>query len=334
MIAGELEKICKKANCTFSQTGQCVFNNDALTCPQRLESIADLPIEEIKLGKIVLSAPEEMERFSSSLTLTTNDTQKLTRNRYCKVIGILGVPGTGKTASLVSLYLLLAHSKLEGFQFLDSKSIMAFEEISRGARRWNQGQLPDQLTAHTKLQDERIAGYLHLRLQRSIDNTAMDLLLTDLPGEWTTSLLETNRVDRLEFLKAADRIWLTLNAEELSVLKKRQQVVHRASLVIKRIVEYLGGKMPDVTIVVTHSDKTASVVEHLSTLQTLAKGFNITVREIASFSDNEGKPAGFGIKELVEDLLNTTEFTNSEFWPSQPSMPDDRHILKFIIKNN
>ncbi|RKR82160.1 hypothetical protein BDD43_2329 [Mucilaginibacter gracilis] len=326
----ELDNICRKPECTYSQTGQCVLNNDALTCPDRLASIADLVASTVRVrGEIVLSAPVEMERLSSSLSLTVNDTKKITRGRYCKIIGILGVPGTGKTASLVSLYLLLAHDKLKGFRFLDSKSVMAFEEISKGARRWNIGKLPEHLTAHTELQDERIAGYLHLRLQQIEDNGIMDLLLTDLPGEWTTTLIETNRTDRLGFLKAADRIWITVNAEEIEKINTRQYIIHRLSLLINRISTFLEGKVPDITIVVTHCDKVANVAEYLTPLQALASGFDIKIAPIASFSGNDNVPPGSGIDELIADLPKMRNSSISEFWPNADISEETRHILQF-----
>lgn len=330
MIDEELDRICKKSECTFSQTGQCVLNNEPHTCSDRLASIADLnfPAGEVS-GDIVLSAPEEMERFSSSLSLTERDTQKLTGNRYCKIVGILGVPGTGKTASLVSLYLLLAHSKLDGFRFLDSKSLMAFEEISKGARRWNAGKLPDQLTAHTELQDERIAGYLHLRIQRIEDNRIMDLLLTDLPGEWTTALIETNRFERLSFLKSSDRIWLTVNGEEIENKKTRQFTIHRITLLIDRIKTFLIEKIPDIAIIVTHCDKTQSVAEYLQPLQELGIGFDIKIIEIASFSSNEAVAPGLGLKELISDLADMRNKVPVEYWPNLGMDINGRYMLQF-----
>ena len=57
--------------------------------------------------------------------------------RYVRLVAILGEPAAGKTACLVSLYLLLARGRLEGFAFADSTTLRGFEEISRGARRWN-----------------------------------------------------------------------------------------------------------------------------------------------------------------------------------------------------
>jgi hypothetical protein len=132
--------------------------------------------------------------------------------RMFRLVGVLGAPDAGKTAILVSLYLLLSRGKLEGFTFSDSMSLLAFDEISRGARRWNGGAPPEQMTNHTEPPDHRTAGFLHLRLRDRESGVRHDVLLPDLPGEWSTSLIDSNRVDRLDFLKAADVIWVTVGS--------------------------------------------------------------------------------------------------------------------------
>lgn len=323
--------ICNKAECTYSQTGQCVLNNEPLSCPDRLASLIDENIfqDDNIMGDGVLNAPEETERFSSSFSLSVEDSQKLMRSRYCKIVGILGVPGTGKTASLASLYLLLAHGRLEGYKFLDSKSVRAFEEITSGARRWNEGNLPDQLTVHTELQNERIAGYLHLRLEHLTDSQKLDLLLTDLPGEWTSSLIDQNRNDRLSFLNSAERIWITINAVDIENVGTRQLTLHRIKLLIERLKVFLGSNIPDVSIVVTHCDKSSSITSHLVSLNSLAEGFDIKVFEIASFSDNDEIAPGTGISSLLDDLLQMRN--PQEFKFASVNTPNNklRHILQF-----
>ena len=327
----DFTNICNKAECTYSQTGQCILNNEPVSCPDRLESLIgnNLFEDDNIMGDVVLNAPAETERFSSSFSLTVEDSQKLMRSRYCKIVGILGVPGTGKTASLASLYLLLAHGKLKGYRFLDSKSIRAFEEITSGARRWNDGNLPDQLTVHTEAQDERIAGYLHLRLEHLSNGQKVDLLLTDLPGEWTTSLIDQNRNERLSFLQSAERIWITVNAIDIETVATRHLTLHRLKLLIERLKIYLVGNIPDVCIVVTHCDKSASVKSHLSYLEVLAEGFDIKVFEIASFSDNDQVAPGTGINTLMSDLLEMRKVSKFEFTTASTSTSKLRHILQF-----
>jgi hypothetical protein len=330
MMDEETLAICNQPDCTFSQTGICVLNNEPVSCPDRISSLGDISsAEENNSGDIYLEAPVDFERFSSSFSLAVQDAQKLMRNRYCKVVAILGVPGTGKTACLASLYLLLAHGRLNGFQFLDSKSIRAFEEITGGTRRWNSVNLPEQLTVHTEMQDERIAGYLHLRLKHKSDGKKMDLLLTDLPGEWTLTLMDRNRTDRLGFLKSAERIWITINSEHIMDVATRRYTIHRADLLLDRIKEFLEYDVPGICIVLTHCDKSESVREYFSELINTHNDLEVKIIEIASFSQNPDIPAGFGLEETVKDLLHMRRKSTFDFTASSVSDDSVRNILKF-----
>ncbi len=325
------ELICNRSECTLAQTGECILGNDPTTCVDRLKSLEYLEEPSVLelIGSSVLESPTELERFPGSYTLSTDYCEELMRSRYCKVVGILGVPGTGKTASLVSLYLLLSHSKLSGFEFRDSKSIMAFEEISRGARKWSKGNLPEQLTVHTELQDERQAGFLHLRLHYTNQNVATDLLLTDIPGEWTTSLIDSNRIDRLNFLKSSDRIWIMLNGEEVADAETRQHTIHRLKILVDRISILLAPYIPDLTIVITHCDTNEGVKKHLATFLSKYPSINIKVFEIASFSSNDEIPPGTGLSELVEDLLVIRNEKKTSPWLESETIDGMRQMLKY-----
>lgn len=330
-MANALDTICNKPECTFSQTGKCVLDNDPASCVDRLASLSGLTAttESSISGEPVLRPPTEPERFSSSLTLGLRDIEVLMAKRKCKLVGILGVPGTGKTAGLASLYLLLAHSKLNGFRFLDSKSLMAFEEICRGARRWNEAEPPEHLTVHTELQDERIAGFLHLRVESTLKENKTDLLFTDLPGEWTSSLIDKNRFDRWAFLAAASRIWITVNSLDVESVEQRHLTLHRLKLLLQRLKGFLGNQMPDVAIVVTHCDRTQSVTELLSGLKAEAEDYSIETFEIASFSASQEVLPGTGIKELLQDVCAARAKLPIQFWPNRSQLNGVRNILLY-----
>lgn len=324
--------ICNVEGCTFSQTGQCVLDNDPTVCPDRLASLieSDIANDELR-GEVILEAPEDFERFLSSYSLTVDDTEKLMRSQYCKIVGILGVPDTGKTASLASLYLLLSHGKLDGFRFLDSKSLRAFEEISRGARRWSPSNTPEQLTVHTESQNERIAGYLHLKLEHTDTKQKVDLLMTDLPGEWTTSLIDKNINERFNFLQSAERIWINVSAEDIALPATRQSTIHRLEILLGRLKDYLKDGLANISIVITHSDK-GSVTKHLDDLKDSISGCDIKLFEVASFSENDAVPAGTGIKELISDLLQSRETELQIFELPLVKDPNTRQMLLFQNK--
>jgi hypothetical protein len=306
---------CRQENCTVGETGTCLLNHDPATCPNRiLEGSGTI---DIGAEVAPLKEPVKNPRFPLSQSLGRTQLREMMGSRYCRLIGILGPPDAGKTAALVSLYLLLARDRLTGMHFADSRSLMAFDEISQGARRWNEGKLPEQLTAHTELAEDRGAGFLHLRLSRD-GKAPVDILLPDLPGEWTTAMVEHGRVDRLQFLKGADVIWLMVDGRQLSAANTRQLALHRAKLLMQRVVA-LVGPAPRVILVITRRDTVEIDKVTLDELQAEAasQGLVMTVMEIASFADAGPIAPGTGIRELVEaSIVDITD--NPPFWPDHP----------------
>lgn len=327
--------ICNKPECTLSQTGKCVLDNDPAICTDRLNSLETSTISDTNVtGEPILDAPKVSQVLAASYTLTRSQVDSLMQERYCKIIGILGTPGSGKTACLVSLYLLLAHNRLNKFEFRDSKTIRAFEEISMGARRWNNTNYPDQLTLHTDIADERQAGFLHLRIN-SDEGRILDLLLPDLPGEWSNSLVETNRAERLNFLKSADTFWLMVNGQEIENIQTRFHTEHRVILLMERIATLLDTYRPPITLVVTHKDR-VQLKEVLYTKlieKSKSLGFNLRVIEIASFSNQKDVIAGDGISNLIADLLSDRSPKYINFWDHDSMNLNDRQMM-FIRKNS
>jgi hypothetical protein len=202
---------CRQESCTVAETSACLLNHDPATCPNRITDVDSAAGVDAAALVPPLIEPKRNPQFPLSQTLNPTQARAMMGGRYCHLIGILGDPDAGKTAALVSLYLLLGRDRLSGFRFADSKTIMAFNDISQGALEWNEGKLPDQLTAHTEPAEDRSAGFLHLRLRQVDQHDPVDLLLPDLPGEWSTAMVDTSRVDRLEFLQRADVIWLMMD---------------------------------------------------------------------------------------------------------------------------
>ena len=284
---------CAQPNCTVAETGTCLLNNELSTCPQRIAA---------QEAEATSGAETEGAHFPTSRAYTLDDAKALMAERYVHVVGVLGESDAGKTGCLVSLYLAVAQRQLDGFGFADSRTLMGFEEVSQGARRWNEGRMPEQLTDHTVLDDERTAGFLHMRLRRSDGSGVLDLLCSDLPGEWTRDLIEANRVDRLAFLRRADVIWLVVDGRETVDPERRQVCFNRVSTLIGRLADFLDdpGRL---ILVVTRRDLTApdsTMVDRMCAAGTRC-GFETECVEVASFADEGAEvKAGVGIARLIE----------------------------------
>lgn len=329
---------CNFDGCAVGETGTCALERDPATCEHRIGSIDDEaatdPSEAAAtstIGAPVLERPTGMASFPSSRTLDPETISKLMASRYVTVVGILGDPESGKTACLASLYLLISNAELKGWRFADSKSLMAFEEISRGAREWNAGNPPEQMTVHTELSDDRHPGFMHVRLVRTEVGRVVDLALPDLPGEWTTDLVGTARADRFEFLKAAEAIWIVLDGRALASKERRQAVISRVGQLANRLSTLFDDVLPKLLLVVTHRDAgdlPESVTTRLST-ELAKRGVKATIVPVAPFSDDEDnvKP-GFGIDDLLT-ATTTNAMPSFEFWPPSDPLEGTRSYIGY-----
>ncbi len=308
---------CLNNECTVAQTGLCLLNNQPDECPNRVSG------HEADIGgdaspthdELVLVAPEDTPRFPRSAVLGMDDVRVLMRKEYCRIIGLLGEPDSGKTACLVSLYLLLAHNSVDGFTFADSKSLTGLDELSRGARIWP-GAMPEQMTGHTERGDGRSTGFLHFKLIRKSDCARLHLFIPDLPGEWSAALIENNRSDRLSFLRAADAIWVMVDGQTLIKKVARRSAIHRASVLIDRVAALCSPDIPTVRLVVTRFDLGKPAEETLQELREHAARHDIdlSVSNIASFSKTEEITAGAGIADLIAQTV-AGPIADGDFWP-------------------
>jgi Double-GTPase 2 len=322
-------KICSEESCTVKETNVCLRNYDPESCPHRikveLESSANV-VETETLPP--LQEPEINPSFPNSFTLSLPSVKELMNKNYCHLIGVVGSPNAGKTALLVSLYLLLSKNKLESYSFMNSQTLMAFDEISQGARRWNSGQFPDQLTTHTQL-DERSAGFLHLKLLPTGQSEGINLLIPDLPGEWSDEFIDRGKVDRLDFLKRSDVIWIMINGCKLKEKNTRQLTIHRTNLLIQTVSEFIA-PTPKLILVITRKDhgppNAADIKPILDTATTLK--LKLEVINIASFAEQDTAAPGEGISELIKASLSKQSVI-PEFWPQSEAAQDKtRAIMK------
>lgn len=322
---------CGNTECTYAETGICLLNRDPEECSYR-RSAAERSGE----GNGHTSRASETEdtqdgetTFPSSNALGMHDVRTIMGNDCCRIVGLLGIPDSGKTACLVSLYLLLSHNRLPEYSFADSRSLVALDELARGARRWQDG-IPEQMTVHTERRDERFPGFVHFKLRRRVGGGRVNLIVPDLPGEWTNSLIDRNRTDRLSFLLGADAIWVMVNGQMLTTRENRLGTIHRTNLIIDRIAELCGPDTPPVRLVVSRADLAEPDEGSLRELQENAarRGIALPVSRISSFSTSQQIEPGMGIAELVADTVEARS-PDVEFWAEEVGgSPGSRNALR------
>lgn len=333
---------CRFDGCTVDETGVCALERAPSNCSNRItnessgakstdiqDSNNSLSGISDRLGAPVLDRPRGASAFTSSQTLGLADLNAMMASRYVNVVGILGDPESGKTACLASLYLLVSHAKLEGWSFADSKSLAAFEEIARGARDWNKGKAPEQMTVHTELADDHGPGFLHLRLVRKSDGRRVDLALPDIPGEWTQALVSSAQSDRFDFMKSADSIWIVLDGRSLADIERRHGLIARVGQLARRLKTMLDGRTFRLMVVVTHQDLHVlddSVAQRLQEELT-RHGATAEIVGVAPFSDSpDAVPAGYGIANLI-NLTAGTQPNHPTFWTSTEPTEGNRAYI-------
>lgn len=341
---------CKIEGCTVDETGKCAMEKDPAACANRVgighsESASTISLEippkidasgedeapSLNIGAPVLESTERAPAFPPSTTLGLDVVKRLMRSRYVTSIGILGESNSGKTACLVSLYLLVSNGFLEGWSFADSASLAGFEDIARAARSWNEGQPPDQITLHTAMADDRQPGLLHLRLRRKTDGKRVDITLPDLPGEWTEALIKSSRSDRLEFMKSAETIWLVVDGKVLRELKTRQGAITRLGELLGRLEVMTKECPPKVLVVVTHRDKGALELSIRDRLEAEIgkRVLSAEIVEVAPVADDENIcKSGFGIEALLDASVGVAP-AKAEFWASTMPVAGSRAYLGY-----
>ena len=331
-----MESVCRNESCTYKETGLCLLGNDPKDCPEFIISDEHSPDLDIDVGTDDTSSVVTDIKLPSGLVLGKEDVSRKMSRSYCQLVGILGSPGAGKTAALVSLYLLLAHGRLDNFSFRDSDTLMAFEQISQGARRWEEGNLGQELTQRTQMVDERQPGFLQLRLYHDDSAKEVDVILPDLPGEWTTTLTDKNRFDRLKFLLSCDVIWLVMNGQDLREKTKKHREIHRAELLVQRLVgNFESSKLPRLMLVVTHADLGKLEPTALEEMARKATefGFAVAVHHIASFAPDSEVEPGQGLSELMSVSLESNEINAIRTW-HQNAEGYHREMLNFRVLRN
>lgn len=308
---------CEKDDCTVAETGTCLLHAEPSACPHfRSESdrveddegTAEEPSEKVADEP----TPSATRSFHSGSVLGTQDAAKIMRATYAHLIGILGAINVGKTCFLSSLYLLATHGDLRPrFLFAGSLTLRGFEERARRLRKWEGGVLPNKLADHTIRADPRSPALLHLRLQYiQHASRRVDLLLTDLPGEWTSELVDrADTAGRLAFLRRADGIIVVIDGPLLAAPETGHLELHRAKILLQRLSDNVGvDRTTPLVLLLSKCDlldmqapqRAQELHEYAS-----SQGYAVDLVLAAAFSTKPTEIAsGTGVLETVEIILD------------------------------
>jgi GTP-binding protein EngB required for normal cell division len=310
---------CSQEGCTIAETGVCANTGEASPCELATGSVEDDIAQELssaEIGKKAVGLREpviaetEGVMLHPGIELGLGDLSDLMARHHSRLVGILGESNTGKTMFLTALYLALSCRKGEphGYTFAGSLTLPGFEDRARLSRKWakpGEG-LPERMSIHTQSADGRSAGFLHLDVVEASSRRRSRLLLSDLPGEWTSELIINARhAERLSFLARADAILILIDGPSL-MGSTRHATEEEHRMLIDRVADICGDQAGRMAIVATKGDEIdltqptvlTKLVEHAR-----AKGFDAKPHTIASISRKADIESGAGVVELLSWLL-------------------------------
>lgn len=336
---------CEKVGCTVAESGICLLSHATpeSQCPHfkagvTVDETARGPTPAPPTGKVPLipSASDAARKFHTGLELGTADALEITRSRYAHLIGVLGSYDAGKTCFLLSLYLMASRGVLPAnYAFAGSLTLKGFEDRARRIRAWKGGPLPSQLVDHTSLADPRQPGLLHLGMrQRTGDRRRYDLLLTDLPGEWSKNLVDrADTAPRFEFLRRADGIVLVVDGPSL-VGPQRHSVVERTQLLMERLTAsvMIGTSTPIVILLSKCDEIDMNRPALVDDLVRFGSTLGLAPRAVMSAAFSR-KPTvvqnGIGVFDPIEHILNPTPQALQSRSRTLPYSESDREFAMF-----
>jgi hypothetical protein len=302
-----LRYVCTKPDCTIAATGKCLELHEPADCPNA-KAATTVPTAE----KPTTSGKVAARTFPPATELGLKDALAVMQGGYAHVIGILGAHDAGKTCMLNAMYLLASHAGLAPrFKFAGSLTLAGFELRTRRLRKWENGQLPDRLAEHTAHADPRNPGLLHLALSDSKHGSRrVELLLTDLPGEWTTGLIEkAQRAERFEFLQRADGLVIAVDSKRLWDAGQKHAELLNLEHLVDRLSDAvnLDRRIPIFFVACKADANGVEVPPGLERVVAYAqsKGYAAQAAVVASFSHHPDEVAnGYGIQSLVESIID------------------------------
>lgn len=316
---------CDKSGCQVVDSGICLLSYpEPSACPHYRDLTVDASAETPTPMRSEPTTPLPLpgsaaRRFPAGLELGVEDAAEIMRARYSHVVGILGSWNAGKTCFLLSLYLMASRGALPtSHLFAGSRTLPGFEARARLLRKWKGGALPQKLADHTTLADPRQPAFLHLALRETGGaKRLMNLLLTDLPGEWSKNLVDrASTADRFTFLRRADGILLIVDGSILTSAMQHSEL-QRSMHLLDRLVQSVGVDVATpLLLLVSKCDrlqmKRPAAVDDLEQ-HAKSLGFRPEVVLCAAFSTTpETVRNGMGVFEALEKILASTQTGKDE----------------------
>lgn len=229
---------CGNPDCTLPEGGRCAriseFPNPLADCTELTRQSASAAVASAS----GLTAPW------SGRHLDPVEAGRLLWSSPARLVGVLGPFNAGKTSLLASFFLQLANGQRGAFpyRFASSRTLHGFRELMERAHLWS-GEAQEDIVLHTTVGAEEFQprSFLHvgLRPQAFADDRHIDLLLSDLPGEWVKAW--SGHVDdtarrRLAFIQRCDAFLVLADTSAL-MGTGGNRVDNETAVLLRRVID-------------------------------------------------------------------------------------------------
>ena len=256
-----LDRYCEREpDCTFLQGGRCARAAEFADPVSECKSLHPVPLINTRSvdGSVVIvgALVEGLQRINQQTEddlapwrgrhLHLHEAEDIVRRSPARVISVLGPYDAGKTSLIASFFLQMANGHFGAFpyRFASSRTLYGFQDLVDRANRWT-GKQGEQIVDHTPKEDGNQGGrFLHLGLRpaNKQDDRHIDVLLSDVTGEWIESWSERVDADaerRLAFIPRSDGFVVVADSERL-IGNDGMEMDAKIDQLIRRIVSAAG----------------------------------------------------------------------------------------------
>lgn len=253
---------CNNPDCTLPDGGRCARLSEF---PEPLADCPDLARET----KSTSDAPSTTAPWSGR-HLDPTEAARLLWRTPARLVGVLGPYNAGKTCLMTSFFLQLANGQRGTFpyRFASSLTLHGFRELMDQAGRWT-GKDEEGIVPHTSVGADtgKPRHFLHIGLRPKdfLDDRHIDLLLSDLPGEWVkdwTEYVDTAATERMGFIRRCDAFILLADASAL-LARGGGATDDQTSILIRRVLQHTQdmNPRPPLALVLSKFDRIIESVE-------------------------------------------------------------------------
>lgn len=267
---------CDNPDCTLPQEGRCArlaeFPDPQTQCPNL---VRQAPSETASASEVEPNASLALEQPTlspdtaaiswSGRHMTWSGVGQMLRRTPARIVAVLGPTGAGKTCLLTSFFLQLAGGQRRDlpYRFASSKTLYGWQMLCNRAAQWD-GDKKKEIVQHTPTEESKQSGnLLHLGLRPDSDSghRIVDVLLSDIPGEWVMSLAEHDTEEhrrKLEFLEHSHAVLVLLDIGALPG-EDGPNLASDTGLLLRRLLKLykktMKGMLSSVILVLTKQDE-------------------------------------------------------------------------------